>query len=72
VSAEIHPLPGMAWSAEACLHDALQRAPKDAKLLVVWSDPTLAALHFSASGLKNAETLWLIEQVRMRTLNGSL
>jgi hypothetical protein len=70
--AEIHPLPGRAWSAEACLHDALQRAPKDAKVIVIWSDPELRELHYSAAGLKNAETVWLVEQVKMRTLRGDM
>lgn len=67
-SAEVHPLPGIQWSAEAALHDALSRVPKGARCLVIWTDEQMTDLNFSAARLKNSDTVWLCEQMKLRTL----
>lgn len=36
MSADIEPLPGVNWSADAVLADAMNRCPPDAAVVVIW------------------------------------
>lgn len=58
-TAEIHPLPGIKWSARAALHDALNRCPEDAYVLVLWTDKDVTEFSH-ASHSQNSITAYLL------------
>ena len=60
MSADIECLPGIAWSVQAALHDALKRCPTDGKLLITWMDDK-GAISRSAANLSRQEAVWLCQ-----------
>ena len=63
MNTKIQNLPGVEWSKEAALGKALEQVSEMRGCLVLWLSPG-GEWSFTASGLTNAESLWLIEKMR--------
>lgn len=59
MAADIDCLPGIPWNAHAALHDALNRCPQDASVLIVWTDKDCKHLYHSANST-NAISAWML------------
>lgn len=71
--ATVDPLPGILWNAHAALGDAMQRAPMNAPLIVLWLDEA-GVLKYSRSA-NNRDVVWLAHSALVDALvvspNGS-
>lgn len=67
--ATVDPLPGILWNAHAVLGDAMQRAPMDAALVVMWIGGDGQTK--TSCSANNQETVWLCAQTMQSVLSGS-
>lgn len=66
--ATVDCLPGQNWNAHAVLGDALQRAPIDAMILVLWIDKD--GVYHRSSSATNAEIVWACALATKEALGG--
>jgi hypothetical protein len=67
-SADIEVLPGRKWNAHAALAYAMNRAPMNAPLLVLWLDEDGDVRH--AATTTNQEAVWMAQVAIHRSMNG--
>lgn len=70
MTAEIHYIPGVAWSPEAAIEDARQRIGDAPKMLIAWYDKD-GTFHFAQGGMKNKDICWLGSTLLMISMSNN-